>query len=193
MNTIVKSSSGIALVPAESRLLTDRKVFIRSEINSETAYNFITSIMLLVKEDPEKPIDIYIIDSPGGEVNAGLLIYDTIKGLDTVVNMHCVGMAASMAAILMAGGQKGRRFIMPRSKMMIHEPLLSGGIGGSATTIQRTAESIMETKRILVDLLANDTGKSKDEVEKAIAYDNYMNAEEAIAFGLCDSIEKSIV
>ena len=193
MNTIVKSSSGITVVPVESRLLSDRKVFIKREIDSDTAYEFVTSIMLLVKEDPKKPIDVYVINSPGGEVNAGLLIYDTIKGLDTIVNMHCKGMAASMAAVIMAGGQKGHRFITPRSKMMIHEPLISGGVGGSATTIQRTAESIMETKRVLVELLASDTGKSKAEIEKAIAYDNYLNAEEAIAFGLCDSIETAII
>ena len=193
MNTIVKSSSGISLIPAESRLLADRKIFIKDEINSASAYEFITSLMLLVKEDPEKPIDIYVMDSPGGSVSAGLVIYDAIKGLKSEVNMHCVGTAASMAAIIVAGGQKGRRFILPRSKMMIHEPLLDGGLSGKATSIKRTADSIMETKRILVELLVNDTNKTKKEIEKAISYDNYMNAEEAIAFGLCDKIETTIV
>lgn len=192
MNTIIKSSNGISLAPIESRLLSDRKIFIEGEITASSACEFVKIIMLLVKEDAEKPIDIYI-NSPGGEVNAGLLIYDTLKGIKTEVNLHCIGMAASMAAIILAGGNKEHRYILRHSRMMIHEPLIAGGVGGSATSIKRTAESIMETKRISVELLAMDTGKSKDEVETAISFDNYMNAEEAIAFGLCDSIETSVV
>ena len=184
MYTIVKSSNGISLVPVESRLLSERKLFIEGEITSETACKFVKSLMLLVKENAEKPIDIYI-NSPGGEVNAGLLIYDTLQGLRTETRLHCIGMAVSMAAIIFAGGQKGRRFILPHSKTMIHEPLIFGGVGGSVTSIKRTAESIMETKRIAVALLAKDTGKSQKEVESAIAFDNYMNAEEAIDFGMC--------
>lgn len=148
--------------------------------------------MLLVKEDSNKPIDIYI-NSPGGEVNAGLMIYDTLKGIKTEINIHCIGMAASMAAIILAGGQKGHRFILPHSKTMIHEPLISGGVGGSATSIQRTAESIMETKRLTVELLAKDTGKKEKDIEAAVAFDNYMNAKETIAFGICDSIEYELV
>lgn len=192
MNTIVKSSNGISLAPIESRLLSDRKIFIEGEITATSACEFVRAVMLLVKEDSEKPIDIYI-NSPGGEVNAGLLIYDTLKGIKTEVNLHCIGMAASMAAIILAGGRKGHRYILRHSRMMIHEPLIAGGVGGSATSIKRTAESIMETKRISVELLAMDTGKSKEEVEAAISFDNYMNAEESIAFGLCDSIETSVV
>ena len=195
MTSIVKSSAGIALVPVESRLLSEqRKIFIKGEINSDTAYEFVTSVMLLVSEAPDKPIDIYIVDSPGGTVTSGLLIYDTIKSLkNMVVNIHCVGMASSIAAVILAGGQKGRRFALPRSTIMIHEPLLSGGVGGSATNIQRTAESIVETKKVLVDLLAQDTGKSRKKIEAAIAYDNRMTAEQAIEFGLCDHIETKIV
>ncbi len=192
MNTIVKSSNGISLAPIESRLLSDRKIFIEGEITATSACEFVRIIMLLIKEDAEKPIDIYI-NSPGGEVNAGLLIYDTLKGIKTEVNLHCIGMAASMAAIILAGGRKGHRYILRHSRMMIHEPLIAGGVGGSATSIKRTAESIMETKRISVELLAMDTGRSKEEVEAAISFDNYMNAEEAVAFGLCDSIETSVV
>lgn len=192
MNTIVKSSNGISLIPVESRLFSDRKLFIEGEITSVSSCEFVRTVMLLIKEDSDKPIDIYI-NSPGGEVNAGLLIYDTLKGLRTEINLHCMGMAASMAAIILAGGQKGHRYILPHSKMMIHEPLIAGGVGGSATSIKRTAESIMETKRIAVELLAKDTGKSKEKIEAAISFDNYMNAEEAIAFGLCDYIETSIV
>lgn len=191
MNTIIKSSNGIFLAPIESRLLSDRKLFIEGEITAASACEFVRAIMLLVKEDADKPIDIYI-NSPGGEVNAGLLIYDTLKGVKTEINLHCIGMAASMAAIILAGGKKGHRFILRHSRTMIHEPLISGGVGGSATSIKRTAESIMETKRISVELLASDTGKTRKEVEAAISFDNYMNAEESIAFGLCDTIETSI-
>ena len=191
MNTIIKSSNGISLAPIESRLLSDRKLFIEGEITAASACEFVRAIMLLVKEDADKPIDIYI-NSPGGEVNAGLLIYDTLKGVKTEINLHCIGMAASMAAIILAGGKKGHRFILRHSRTMIHEPLISGGVGGSATSIKRTAESIMETKRISVELLASDTGKTRKEVQAAISFDNYMNAEESIAFGLCDTIETSI-
>ncbi len=187
MTTMVKSSNGITLVPEEARLLAQRKLFIEGEITSASACAFVRQIMILLAEDKEQPIDIFI-NSPGGEVNAGMLIYDTLKSLKTPTNLYCLGMAASMAAILLAAGEKGRRFVLPHSKVMIHEPLISGGVGGSATSIQRTAESIMETRRISVELLANDTGKSTDEIEKAISFDNFMNAQEAVDFGLCDAI-----
>lgn len=192
MNTIVKSSHGITLVPVTSKLLAERKIFIEDDITLASACDTVRSLMLLVKEDPNKPIDIYI-NSPGGRVDAGLMIYDTLKGMKTEVNLHCIGMAASMAAVILAGGKKGHRFILPHSKTMIHEPLISGGVGGSASSIQRTAESIMETKRLTVELLAKDTGKKEKEIETAVSFDNYMNAEESIAFGLCDSIEYELV
>lgn len=192
MNTIVKSSNGISLVPIESRLFSDRRLFIEGEITSVSACEFVRAVMLLVKEDANKPVDIYI-NSPGGEVNAGLLIYDTMKGLQTEINLHCVGLAASMAAIIFAGGQKKHRYILPHSKIMIHEPLIANGVSGSATSIKQTADSLMETRHIAVELLAKDTGKSTKEIETAISFDNYMNAKEAVAFGICDSIEKSII
>ena len=192
MNTIVKSSNGITLVPDEALLFTSRRIFIEGEINSASACEFARKIMLLLENDPDAGIDVYI-DSPGGEVNAGLMIYDVIKGLTVPVRMFCIDMAASMAAIILAGGQKGRRFILPHSKVMIHEPLIAGGMGGSATSIKRTAESIMETKRITVELLAADTGKSEEEVEAAVSFDNYMNAREAVAFGICDAVADKIV
>ena len=192
MNTIIKSSNGISLVPIESRLLTDRKVFIEGEINEQTACDFEKCIMLLIKEDAEKPIDVYI-SSPGGEITAGMHIFDTLKGINAEVNLHGRGTVASMAAILLASGEKGHRFVKPHAKVMIHEPLIAGGVGGSATTIKKTAESILETKAMTVELLANSTGRSKEEIEKAISYDNYMNAEECIEFGIADSVETTIV
>lgn len=137
MSTIVKSSNGITLVPSESRLLSERRVFIEGEITSASACEFVKSIMLLVQESKEKPIDVYP-NTPGGEVNAGLLIYDTIKGLQTEVNIHCIGLAASMGAVILASGKKGHRGILKHSKVFIHEPLIAGGVGESATSIKRT-------------------------------------------------------
>lgn len=186
-NVPYKSSNGLAWIPIESWLLPEGKLFIEGEITEETANEFIQKLMYMKKEKPEEKIRIYV-NSRGGEVNAGMLIYDAIKGLKNETDIICIGIAASMAAIILAGGQKGHRFILPHSKVMIHEPLVAGGIGGSATTIQRTAESILETKRVSVELLASDTGKSIEDVKKAISFDNFMNAQEAVAFGICDRI-----
>ena len=191
MNTMLKSSAGIAIVPADSRLFSQRKLFIDGEINAASANEFVKAVMILKTEAPDLPISVYI-NSPGGEVNAGLLIYDTLKGIKTPVRLYCFGMASSMAAIILAGGQKGSRFILPHSKVMIHEPLISGGVGGSASSIKATADSIMETKRLSAELLAADTGKTVQEVDKAISFDNYMNAEEAVRFGICDKIISDI-
>lgn len=188
MDVLVSNSRGTLVVPIKTKLLKEnRTVFIENEITSLSADEFKHTIMYLIYEDAEKPINIHI-DSPGGSVQAGLIIYDIIKGLSVDVNVYCTGIAASMAAIIFAGAEKGHRFILPHSKVMIHEPLISGGVGGSATSIQKTAESIMETKRIAVELLSEDTGKSKEEIEKAISFDNFMNAQEAIKFGIADKI-----
>jgi len=191
-NVPYKSSNGSSWIPIESWLLPEGKLFIEGEITEETANEFIQKLMYMKKEKPEEKIRIYV-NSRGGEVNAGMLIYDAIKGLKNEADIICIGIAASMAAIILAGGQKGHRFILPHSKVMIHEPLVAGGIGGSATTIQRTAESILETKRVSVELLASDTGKSIEDVEKAISFDNFMNAQEAVVFGICDGIIKNFV
>ncbi|MBC5745909.1 ATP-dependent Clp protease proteolytic subunit [Lachnospiraceae bacterium MD308] len=188
MQVIKKSSSGIQSLSLESVMLSLRKIFLSGVITMDSANEIIQQLLFLESEDDTSPITI-LIDSPGGEVNAGLMIYDQLKGMESIpIKMHCTGFAASMAAILLAGGQKGNRLVLPHSKIMIHEPLISGGVGGSATSIQRTAESIMETKRITTELLAQDTGRSIEEIEKSISYDNFMNAEEAIAFGICDEI-----
>lgn len=185
-----KTASGCSWVPVESFLVSERKVFLTGEITSETADEFVQKMLFLARYREER-IDIYI-DSPGGEVTAGLLIYDTLKALPLECRIICTGMAASMAAIILAGGPRGNRFILPHSKIMIHEPLIQGGVGGSATSIRKTADSIMETKRLTVELLSSDTGKSFEEVEKAISFDNYMNAQEAVDFGIVDSVIDSV-
>lgn len=189
MNVLKKSSAGHYTVPLETTLLAQRKVYLTDTIDLASANRLIQQLLYLESEDPEARIDIYIA-SPGGEVLAGLMIYDQIKamGAKMPINLYCTGLAASMAAIILAGGEKGRRYALRHSKVMIHEPLLSGGLAGSASSIQRTAESILETKRELIQLLAADTGRSEEEVERAMAFDNYMSAEQALAFGMVDQI-----
>jgi ATP-dependent Clp protease protease subunit len=181
----VESSAGIREELLTTRLFMERKIFLYGEISENTSNAFVTRMLFLSRE--KKPLDIYL-NTPGGSVTAGLVIYDLIQECDFPINIYCTGMAASMGAVILAGGQKGRRFLLPHSKVMIHEPLLAGGVNGSASTIEKTAESILETKKILNTLLAKHTGKTEKEINKATAFDNFMNAEEAIKFGLCDKI-----
>lgn len=188
---MLKSCNGVHTVSLESRLLADRKVYIQGEIDDEMACGFEQQIQYLLSEDSEKPIDIYI-STPGGNVAAGLHMYDVLKSIRVDTTLWCRGITASMGAIILAGGQKGRRLVLRHAKIMIHEPLIAGGVGGSATSIQRTAESIMETKKITVELLAADTGKSKAAIEQAIAFDNYMNAQQAVDFGIADRVVSSL-
>ena len=192
MLIVKKSTSGLQSLPLESMLLLQRKIFLEEAITYESV-NLVIKQLLYLREESNETIDIYI-SSPGGEVNAGLLLYDQLKGMqDIEINMYCTGFAASMAAIILAGGQKGHRFILPHSKVMIHEPLIAGsGITGSATSIQQTAESIMETKIILSRLLAYDTGKTIKEITAAISYDNTLDAKEAVSFGIVDKIIESL-
>lgn len=188
---IEESSNGIREIALMTVHFTNRKLFLTGEITDETANAFVSEFLYLAQSD--EPIDIYI-NSPGGSVNAGLVIYDVIQSCDgkVPVNMYCTGMAASMAAVILAGGQKGRRFILPHSRCMIHEPLIQGGMGGSATSIRKTAESILETKSITNGILVKHTGKTEEEIDDATSFDNFMNAQDAIEFGLCDAIRSII-
>lgn len=187
----VESLHGMREVSLNTRHLMNRKIFLTGDIDSEEANEFLVQFLYLESEGTE-PVTIYI-NSRGGEVNAGLLIYDTIQNSNLPINMVCTGVAASMAAIIFAGGQKGRRFILKHSKVMIHEPLIANGLGGSATSIKNISESILETKKICNTILAKHTGKSVKEIDKATNYDNYMSAEEAISFGICDKITDKII
>ena len=186
----VDSAQGTREVALSTRHLMNRRIFLTGEINTETADSFLSQFLFL-KSESDEPIEIYI-NSPGGQVNDGLMIYDLIQGSTIPVNMICTGMAASMAAILLAGGQKGRRFILPHSKVMIHEPLISGGVGGSASSIRNISESIMETRDIVNGILAKHTGKTIEEVNAATSFDHYMNAKESMEFGICDAIKNSL-
>lgn len=186
----VESAHGTREVALITRHLMNRKIFLTGEINTQMANDFISQFMYLENESKEL-ITIYI-NSPGGEVNAGLMIYDVLQGTKLQVNMICTGLAASMAAVLLAGGQSGRRYILPHSKVMIHEPLLSSGVGGSATSIKHISESILETKDIVNGILAKHTGKTLEEINEATRFDNFMNAKESIEFGMCDRVTENL-
>ena len=182
-----ETCQGMTVVDLRTKHFTNRRLFLNGEVTNEMADNFVSELLYLAQED--SPVDIYI-NSPGGSVNAGLVIYDIIQACSDKmpINMYCTGMAASMAAVILAGGQMGRRYILPHSKVMIHEPLIVGGMGGSATSIKKTADSILETKAITNGILAQHTGKTIEEIDEATSFDNYMNATEAVEFGLCDEI-----
>lgn len=186
-----ESANGIQQVSLITEAFTNRKIFLFGEIDEQLVYSF-TLQMLNLMEDERSEIDIYI-NSPGGEVNSGLAIYDLIQACKTPINMYCVGMAASMGAIIFAGGQKGRRYILPHSKVMIHEPLIPNGVGGSASSIKSTADSIIQTRELLNGILSTHSGRTMEEINKATDHDNFMTAQEAIDFGLCDKIVDYII
>lgn len=181
-----ESVNGIQQVSLVTDSFTNRRIFLFGAVDETMVYSF-TMQMISLMEDEQSEINIYI-NSPGGEVNSGLAIYDMIQACKAPVNMYCIGMAASMGALIFAGGQKGRRFMLPHSKVMIHEPLILNGVGGSASSIKSTADAILHTRELLNGILAKHTGKTLEEINKATDHDNFMTAEEAIAFGLCDNV-----
>ena len=171
-----------------SRLLNDRIVFLGEEINSVTANLVIAQLLHLESQDAEKDISLYI-NSPGGEVYAGLAILDTMNYIRPAVSTICIGMAASMAAVLLAAGEKGKRFALPNSMVMIHQP--SGGAQGQQTEIEIAAQEIKENRRALNQILADCTGQPYDKVERDTERDHYMRAAEALEYGLVDKIVTS--
>ena len=190
VTTEVESVNGVREVPLITSELMNRKIFIFGDITSDTADMFLLQMMCLQCQSNE-PIDIYI-DSNGGEVDAGLAIYDMITSSTVTIRTHCIGKAYSMGAVIFAAADKGNRDMLRHSKVMIHEPLIGNGISGSATTIKNISDTILEVKRTISEILAKHTGKDIEEVERAISFDNYMNAEESISFGICDSILEKI-
>ena len=168
-----------------SRLLKDRIIFLGEEVNDVSASLVVAELLFLEAEDPGKDIQLYI-NSPGGSVTAGMAIYDTMQYIKCDVSTICLGMAASMGAFLLAGGTKGKRFALPNSTIMIHQP--SGGAQGQATEIQIVADHIAKTKRTLNEILAANTGQPLEVVERDTDRDNYMSAEEAKAYGLIDGV-----
>lgn len=168
-----------------SRLLKDRIIFLGEEVTDVTASLVVAQLLFLAAEDPDKDINLYI-NSPGGSVTAGMAIYDTMQYIKPDVSTICIGMAASMGAFLLAGGQKGKRFALPNSEIMIHQP--SGGAKGQATEIQIVAENILKTKKKLNEILAANTGKPYEQIVRDTERDNYMSAEEAREYGLIDAV-----
>ena len=182
---IEQTSRGERSYDIYSRLLNDRIIFLGEEVNDVSAGLIVSQLLFLEAEDPGKDIQLYI-NSPGGSVTAGMAIYDTMQYIKCDVSTICLGMAASMGAFLLAGGAKGKRFALPHSTIMIHQP--SGGAQGQATEIQIVADHIAQTKRTLNELLAANTGQPIEVVERDTDRDNYMTAEEAKAYGLIDGV-----
>ena len=182
---IEQTSRGERSYDIYSRLLKDSIIFLSEEVNDVTASLVVAQMLFLESEDPNKDINFYI-NSPGGSVTAGFAIYDTMQYIKCDVSTICVGLAASMGAFLLAGGTKGKRMALPNAEIMIHQP--SGGARGQATEIQIVAENILKTKRKLNEMLAANTGKPIEIIEKDTDRDNYMSAEEALEYGLIDKV-----
>lgn len=182
---IEQTSRGERSYDIYSRLLNDRIVMLTDEVNDTTASLVIAQLLFLESQDPDKDISLYI-NSPGGSVSAGLGIYDTMQYIKCDVSTICVGMAASMGAFLLAAGAKGKRYCLPNSEVMIHQPL--GGAKGQATEIEIAAKHILRTKEKLNKILAERTGKPYEQLIKDTDRDNWLSAEEALEYGLIDKI-----
>lgn len=170
-----------------SRLLNDRIIMLSEEVNDATASLVVAQLLYLESQDAEKDISLYI-NSPGGSVTSGLAIYDTMKYIKCDVSTICMGLAASMGAFLLSSGANGKRFALPSSEIMIHQPLISGGLSGQATDIKIRADHLMRTKQKLNMILAENTGKPIEVIETDTERDNFMSADEAMAYGLVDKV-----
>lgn len=182
---IEQSSRGERSYDIFSRLLNDRIIVLSDEVNDATASLVVAQLLYLEGQDPEKDISLYI-NSPGGSVTAGFAIYDTMQYIKCDVSTICMGMAASMGAFLLSSGAKGKRFALPNSEIMIHQP--SGGAQGQATEIEITAKQILKIRERLNKILADNTGKPIDIIAKDTERDNFMSADEALDYGLVDRI-----
>ena len=182
---IEQSGRGERAYDIYSRLLRDRVVFIVGPINEQTANLVVAQLLFLESENPDKDISLYI-NSPGGSVSAGLAIFDTMQFIKPDVSTICIGMAASMGAFLLAAGQKGKRYTLPNSRIMIHQPL--GGVQGQAADIEIHAKEILYLRERLNQILAERTGQSVEKIAKDTDRDNFMSGEDAVSYGLVDKI-----
>ena len=169
------------------RLLRDRIIFLGTQVDDEIANKLCAQILLLSAEDPTRDISLYI-NSPGGSVTAGMSVYDTMNFIKPDVSTLCLGQAASMGAMLLTAGAKGKRFALPHSRVMIHQPLISGGLGGQASDIEIHARELLKMKATLNELLAKHSGQPLEKIERDTDRDNFMSAEEAAAYGLIDHV-----
>lgn len=170
-----------------SRLLKDRIILLGTPINAAVANNVIAQMLFLEADNPDKDIQLYI-NSPGGSVSDGLGIYDIMQFVKCDVSTTCIGMAASMGSLLLMAGTKGKRFILPNAKVMIHQPLISGGLAGQASDIEIHARELIKTKENLTKLYERHTGQNYETLERAMDRDNYMSANQALEFGLVDKV-----
>lgn len=171
-----------------SRLLNDRIIMLSEDVNDTTASLVVAQLLFLESQDSEKDISLYI-NSPGGSITAGMAIYDTIQYIKCDVATICIGMAASMGAFLLSSGTKGKRMALPNSEIMIHQPLImGGGLSGQATDIEIHTKHLMRTKEKLNQMLAENTGRPLEEIQRDVERDNYMSAQEALAYGLIDKV-----
>ena len=170
-----------------SRLLNDRIIMLSEDVNDTTASLVVAQLLYLESQDPEKDISLYI-NSPGGSVTAGMAIYDTMQYFKCDVSTICIGLAASMGAFLLSSGTKGKRFALPNSEIMIHQPLISGGLQGQATDIKIRTDNLLRTKEKLNRILSENAGKSYEDICRDTERDNFMTADEAQAYGLIDKV-----
>ena len=170
-----------------SRLLNDRIIMLSDEVNDATASLVVAQLLYLEGQDPDKDISLYI-NSPGGSITAGFAIYDTMQYIKCDVSTICVGLAASMGAFLLAAGAKGKRLALPNSEIMIHQPLIGGGLSGQATDIKIHADHLVRTRTKLNRILSERTGQTIETIERDTERDNFMTAQEAAAYGLIDSV-----
>lgn len=185
---VEQTSRGERSYDIYSRLLSDRIIFLNEEVNDRSAGVIVAQMLFLEAQDPEKDIHLYI-NSPGGSIPAGLAIYDTMKFIKCDVSTICFGMAASFGAFLLAGGTKGKRMVLPNAEIMIHQPAIQGnGVQGQATDIKIVSDHILQSRKRLNRILAENTGRSIEEIEAATERDNYLSADEALEFGLIDKI-----
>ena len=190
MNTFVpyvleQSGTGERTYDIFSRLLKDRIIFVDGEINDAMADLVVAQLIFLESENPKKEINLYI-NSPGGSVTAGLAIYDTMQYVSCPVTTIFIGQACSMAALILSGGEKGSRFVLPYSRVMIHQP--SGGAEGQSSDILVTNKELQRIKKITTEILATHTGKTVEQVTKDIERDCFMDADEAVAYGIADKV-----
>ncbi len=184
-NVIEETARGERHMDIFSRLLSDRIIIIGTEINDTVANITVAQLIFLHAQDSKKPINLYI-NSPGGIISSGLAIYDTMQYLDCDVNTYCIGMAASLGALLLCAGAKGKRFALPHSRMMIHQP--HGGVGGTSADIERQAEEIIRLKKTLSSIISHHTNQPLERIVEDSDRDFYLSAEEAKAYGLIDHV-----
>ena len=170
-----------------SRLLNDRIIMLSDQVNDATASLVVAQLLYLESQDTEKDISLYI-NSPGGSITSGMAIYDTMQYIKCYVSTICIGMAASMGAFLLAAGAKGKRFALPNSEIMIHQPLISGGLAGQCTDIKIQSDHLVRTRQKMNEMLAANTGKPLEQVQIDTERDNYMSAQEALEYGLIDKV-----